>query len=121
MADGSEKTGKGRIELIGNAAAMSNYCRICCLVGLCSNSEKMTMKVMISALLASLVLAGCVDPRSYESTPVKVKTPQGVVTCQLYTKERVLWDRAIDMPRGMSVAAGDQICLNEGARWKYGG
>ncbi|WWR46464.1 hypothetical protein RZ517_17115 [Roseovarius sp. S88] len=69
--------------------------------------------------VSALVLAGCTgDPRSYETTPVQVKTAKGIVTCQLYTKERVLWDRAIDRPDNMSVREADDVCRAEGIRQK---
>lgn len=69
------------------------------------------------ALGAAVFTGGCaIDPRDYESAPVRVSSPKGVVTCQLYTEERVLWDRAIKVPAGMSIAEGDQVCENEGLR-----
>ncbi|WP_317056752.1 hypothetical protein [Roseovarius rhodophyticola] len=67
--------------------------------------------------ISAIVLAGCsVDPRNFETTPVQVKTAKGIVTCQLYTKERVLWDRAIDRPDNMSVREADDVCRAEGIR-----
>lgn len=74
----------------------------------------------IGALLATTAfLSACAqDPRAYETTPVEVKTKQGTVVCQLYTRERVLWDRAIDRPSTMSVRAADDICRAEGLRRK---
>ena len=61
-------------------------------------------------------LAACVSPESYESDPVEIDTPAGVVTCQLYTRDLVIWDRAIDRPDSMSVSTADAICVNEGQR-----
>jgi hypothetical protein len=61
-------------------------------------------------------LAACVSPESYESEPVEIDTPAGVVTCQLYTRDLVIWDRAIDRPDSMSVSTADAICVNEGQR-----
>ena len=64
-----------------------------------------------------LVLAACApDPLAYETDPVEVQTSQGVVTCQLYTRNIVAWDRAIDRPDTMSVQQADQICKTEGQR-----
>lgn len=65
-----------------------------------------------------LTLSGCIDIESYETAPVSVSTPQGVVTCQLYTANRVLWDEAIRVPKGMSIKTGDAICRAEGSRRK---
>ena len=79
----------------------------------------MLMTKLSILVAAAAILSGCtIDPRSYESTPVKVKTPKGLVTCQLYTRERVLWDRSIDRPSNMSLEEADSICLAEGQRWK---
>lgn len=61
-------------------------------------------------------LAACVSPENYESAPVEIDTPAGVVTCQLYTRDLVIWDRAIDRPDSMSVSTADAICVNEGQR-----
>lgn len=76
-------------------------------------------KSLLLVASASVMLAACApDPRSFESTPVKVKTSKGIVVCQLYTRERVLWDRAIDRPEDMSVREADDVCRAEGQRWK---
>ncbi|GAB4534763.1 MAG: hypothetical protein Tsb0024_04560 [Ruegeria sp.] len=75
--------------------------------------------VKSTVLLAGLaVLAGCIpSPRDLETTPVKVQTPKGVVTCQLYRQDRVDWDRAIDFPATkMSVPEADAYCQQEGQR-----
>lgn len=76
--------------------------------------------VKIGALLvATAFISACAqDPRDYETTPVEVKTKQGTVVCQLYTRERVLWDRAIDRPESMSVRTADDVCRAEGVRRK---
>jgi len=65
---------------------------------------------------AGFALTACMDPESYETPPVKVTTDSGVVTCQLYTRKRVLWDRAIHRPESMTVKAADAICVEEGKR-----
>ena len=66
--------------------------------------------------VAILVLSGCIDPADYETAPVQVKSAKGVVTCQLYKPKQVIWDEAISIPPGMTIAEGDQICINEGLR-----
>lgn len=63
-----------------------------------------------------LGLAGCISPEQYETEPVSLKTAKGTVVCQLYTKEQVVWDRAIDWPRKMTVEEADNICKAEGYR-----
>ncbi|MEL6208337.1 MAG: hypothetical protein AAFR47_24030 [Pseudomonadota bacterium] len=76
-----------------------------------ATAAKLTLVLGIAA-----GLAGCIDPRDYESVPVEVSTRDGIVTCQLYTRERVIWDRSIDRPRSMSVQAADEVCIEEGKR-----
>ena len=63
-------------------------------------------------------LSACIpSPEQLETTPVKVQTPKGVVTCQLYRQDRVTWDRAIDFPAiKMSVPEADNYCRQEGLR-----
>ncbi len=78
----------------------------------------MAAKLFVT-ISAFALLAGCAgDPRDFESTPVEVASPKGTVTCQLYTKEVVLWDRAIDRPDAMGVEEADEICRAEGRRWR---
>ena len=78
----------------------------------------MMLKLALPLLtvLIAFGLAGCVSPEDFETEPVRIQTAQGVVTCQLYTRERVLWDRAINRPETMSVAMADQVCQAEGKR-----
>ncbi|WP_232816478.1 hypothetical protein [Paracoccus zhejiangensis] len=71
---------------------------------------------------AILSLAACsLDPREYETTPVVVQTEAGPVTCQLYTHEQVIWDRATSRPNSMDVETADNLCRQEGVRVKSGG
>ena len=76
--------------------------------------------VRVSVTVAGVAFcgaAGCaIDPRNFETEPVEVTTSKGVVVCQLYTKESVVWDRAIDRPDDMGVREADDICRAEGAR-----
>ncbi|RJE80673.1 hypothetical protein [Paracoccus sp. JM45] len=65
------------------------------------------------ALISAAILAAC-TPKDFESEPVMVETPQGTVTCQLYTKGLTDWDRSIDHPADMSVADADAYCKREG-------
>jgi len=66
--------------------------------------------------VALAALTACVSPENYESTPVQVSTEMGLVTCQLYTRDRILWDRAIGRPEGMTVEVADNVCRAEGQR-----
>lgn len=74
-------------------------------------------KLLALTPFAAGILAGCVaSPEAYETPPVDLKTPKGVVTCQLYTDEIVLWDRAIRWPRTISAEEADAYCKEEGRR-----
>lgn len=76
---------------------------------------------MLLILAGGLALSACsLDPRAYETTPVVVETAAGPVTCQLYTHEQVIWDRATARPANMDVETADNICLAEGQRQKSG-
>ena len=68
------------------------------------------------AAALTVFLCGCISPEDYETAPVEVSTAQGIVTCQLYKHDRVIWDRAIHRPETMSVAAADAVCVAEGKR-----
>ncbi|KIC37622.1 hypothetical protein [Leisingera sp. ANG-M7] len=75
-----------------------------------------TVLKSIAAFGTIAALSGCVSPEQFETTPVQLQTSKGVVTCQLYTKDRVLWDRSIDRPTSMPVQEADEICKREGYR-----
>lgn len=70
----------------------------------------------MAVLSCTLILTGCLSPQYFESDPVKLTTPKGVVICQLYKQNQVIWDRAIDRPESMSVAEADAYCIAEGQR-----
>jgi hypothetical protein len=62
----------------------------------------------------ALVLLGACTPSSMETPPVRVQTSKGAVDCQLYTKSRVYWDRAISAPAGMTPEQADEVCRAKG-------
>ena len=76
----------------------------------------MTGKIFLFGAAVAALSACSLDPRTYETTPVVVQTEAGPVTCQLYTKEQVIWDRAIARPNSMDVETADNLCLAEGRR-----
>lgn len=76
----------------------------------------MTLLKLTAIGAAALSLSACITPESLETPPVKVKTPKGVVTCQLYSRNRISWDRSIDHPSSMTVPEADNVCRAEGAR-----
>ena len=67
-------------------------------------------------LVGITVLAGCSIKSGFETTPVDVQTSKGIVTCQLYTGERVLWDEAITMASSMGTEEANDVCRIEGQR-----
>lgn len=71
------------------------------------------------ALAALTALAAC-SPKQFESPPVTVQSAQGPVTCQLYTKGLLDWDRAVARPDMMSAETADALCKAEG-RARQGG
>ena len=74
------------------------------------------MKHHIATLALGLAVLAACTPQQFESDPVTVQTAQGPVTCQLYTRNMLDWDRSINRPDTMSVAAADQICRAEGQK-----
>jgi hypothetical protein len=82
-----------------------------------NHKSKHTFK-LVASLAAATICTGCINLADYESTPVQVSTSQGIVTCQLYRPNEVLWDRATDAPRGMSIKTADNVCIKEGSRRK---
>ena len=75
-----------------------------------------SMQALPAFALVLLTSSCALSPKDYESEPVEVQTPSGIVTCQLYTSDLVVWDRAIQRPESMSVTAADDICIEEGER-----
>ncbi|GAA6157962.1 MULTISPECIES: hypothetical protein [unclassified Ruegeria] len=78
----------------------------------------MTLAKPILFLTLIAGLTGCVpSPEDFETTPVKIQTPEGEITCQLYRQDRVNWDRAIDFPATkLTVPQADAYCKQEGQR-----
>lgn len=74
----------------------------------------MNLRILLS-LGAVLSLAGCAQ-EGFETAPVTIAAAEGPVVCQLYTPERVLWDRATAHPQAMSREAADALCRAEGMR-----
>ena len=77
----------------------------------------MTKTSFAAVLAGGVFLAGCIaSPEQFASKPVKVQTPDGVVTCQLYTPGSVIWDRSVARPETMTVQRADNYCRGEGQR-----
>lgn len=74
------------------------------------------MRTCLALATLAMVAACSINPRNYETEPVTVETAEGAVTCQLYTKRMLDWDRAISRPATMSVEAADEVCREEGRR-----
>ena len=65
-------------------------------------------------ILATSLLAGCINQEDFATEPVRVNTANGQVVCQLYRLDNLTWDEAISVPRGMTIEAGDAIRKNKG-------
>ena len=72
------------------------------------------------ALLAVAVGSLTACSQQYETPPVEVATPDGPVTCQLYTPDLVLWDKPLSYPEALDEAEAVSICREEGMRRKSG-
>ncbi|WP_411837442.1 hypothetical protein [Paracoccus sp. ME4] len=73
------------------------------------------LRIVSACALSAALLAAC-SPANFESEPVAVQTPNGTVTCQLYTRGMTDWDRSISRPDTMSVEVADSFCRREGQR-----
>lgn len=72
---------------------------------------------LVAVAFGGLLVAGCVpNPDQFATEPVEINTPGGVVTCQLYTPNRVIWDRSVARPDTMTVQQADNYCRGEGQR-----
>lgn len=95
--------------------------RMTAVLGMDVGLKMMSRRIASAGLLAA-ILSGCaIAPADFESIPVVLSTSSGPVTCQLYTRERVDWDRSIDRPAKMSVEEADRLCAAEGLRRQKGG
>ena len=72
-------------------------------------------RVVVFGVLA-LALSACVDGTKFVSDPVVLKTSQGEVTCQLYTKRQLQWDEAVEWPEDMHEGLAREYCRAEGIR-----
>lgn len=68
----------------------------------------------VFVVCAAFVLAGCVSPRDFETDPITVSTEQGDVVCQLYTHQRVMFDKSVSHPDAMSKQDADKVCVDKG-------
>ncbi|WP_171182070.1 hypothetical protein [Ruegeria sp. HKCCD8929] len=78
----------------------------------------MRSPITLPFIVSAAAVSGCAAPEYFETKPVEVETPKGVVTCQLYLPEEVAWDQAVLAPPGMSIPEADEICRIEGYRRK---
>lgn len=72
----------------------------------------------VSLVLAGLLVSACSieSKSSFESPEVVVTTDAGPVTCQLYTRDELIWDRATLRPSTLTDDQANQICRDEGVR-----
>ena len=77
------------------------------------------MRLLFLCLFCALfTITGCANKKEHETTPIRLKTPEGLVVCQLYALDLIMWDTSITRPKSMSKETADKICVAEGARLK---
>ncbi|MDB2598239.1 hypothetical protein N9Y08_02690 [Paracoccaceae bacterium] len=77
------------------------------------------MRLLFLCLFCALfAITGCANKQAHETTPIRLKTPEGLVVCQLYALDLIMWDTSITRPKSMSKETADKICVAEGARLK---
>ena len=75
------------------------------------------MRLLLLCLFCALfTITGCANKKEHETTPIRLKTPEGLVVCQLYALDLIMWDTSITRPKSMSKEMADKICIAEGAR-----
>ena len=83
-------------------------------------------RILLSA--AGLALLGACSSGNPLANPKAYETPEqdifvqdhGIVSCQLYTRELVVWDRAVHWPQTLPQEVADEFCLREGQKWRDG-
>lgn len=77
------------------------------------------MRLLFLCLFCALfAITGYANKKEHETTPIRLKTPEGLVVCQLYALDLIMWDTSITRPKSMSKETADKICVAEGARLK---
>ena len=65
-------------------------------------------------LIVPLLFAACTKA-DFQTPLVAVQTPAGAVKCQLYTRDTVLWDEAVEYPATYTKEEADAWCRLGGA------
>ena len=77
------------------------------------------MRLLFLCLFCALfAITGCANKKEHETTPIRLKTPEGLVLCQLYALDFIMRGTSITRPKSMSKETADKICVAEGARLK---
>ena len=63
---------------------------------------------------AAALLSACVNVNDFETDPIMVKTEAGDVWCQLYTHQKVMFDKSISYPDSLTRQQADSICISKG-------
>jgi len=75
------------------------------------------MRLLFLCLFCALfIITGCANKKEHETTPIRLNTPEGLVVCQLYALDLIMWDTSITRPKSMSKETADKICIAEGVR-----
>ena len=75
------------------------------------------MRLLFLCLFCALfIITGCANKKEHETTPIRLSTPEGLVVCQLYSLDLIMWDTSITWPKSISKETADKIRIAEGAR-----
>ena len=75
------------------------------------------MRLLFLCLFCALfTITGCANKKEHETTPIRLNTPEGLVVCQLYSLDLIMWDTSITRPKSISKETTDTICIAEVAR-----
>ena len=54
------------------------------------------MRLLFLCLFCALfAITGCANKKQHETTPILLKTPEGLVVCQLYALDLIMWDLSL--------------------------
>ena len=75
------------------------------------------MRLLFLCLFCALfIITRCANKKEHEMTPIRLNTPEGLVVCQLYALDLVMWDTSITRPKSTSKETADKIFIAECAR-----
>ena len=67
-------------------------------------------------VLRVFIITDCTNKKEHETTPIRLNTPEGLLVCQLYALDFIMWDTSITRLKSMIKETANKICISEGAR-----